>query len=56
MIWFILAVLAFLAGQVYLFHLLRKLDQFLARREIRKTEFTYDDSCRYWNEESEDVK
>ena len=37
-----------------MFHLLGKLDRFLARREIRKAEFTYDDSYRYWDEGSEE--
>ena len=46
-IWIVLAVLSFIAGQVYLFYLLRKLDKFLERRPSNEPSFTYDDSCRY---------
>ena len=46
-IWIILAVLSFIGGQVYLFHLLRKLDKFLKRRPGNEPTFTDDDSCRY---------
>ena len=46
-IWIILAVLSFIAGQVYLLYLLSKLDKFLERRPSNKPTFTYNDSCRY---------
>ena len=46
-IWIILAALSFIGGQVYLSHLLRKLDKFLERRPSKEPTFTYDDSCRY---------
>lgn len=46
-VWIILAVLSFIGGQVYLYYLLRKLDQFLERRPKNDPSFTYDDSYRY---------
>ena len=50
-IWIILAVLSFIAGQVYLFRLLRKLDLFFDRTSAKKPTLRNDDSCR----SSEDV-
>ena len=50
-IWIILAVLSFVAGQVYLVYLLKKLDKFLERRPSNEPTFTYDDSCRYPDED-----
>ena len=46
-VWIILAVLSFIAGQAYLFYLLRKLDKFLEHRSGNEPTFTHDDSCRY---------
>lgn len=59
MIWLILALLSFIGGQIYLFHLLGELDRFLAKRPDAKG-FTYDDNFRYWDdisdkEETEDA-
>ena len=50
-IWVILAVLSFIGGQVYLFCLLRKLDKFFECKPGNEPTFTYDDSCRYPEED-----
>ena len=50
-VWIILAVLSFAGGQAYLVYLLRKLDKFLERRPGNEPTFTYDDSCRYPEED-----
>lgn len=50
MIWILFAVLSFIGGQMYLFHLLAKLDQFLAKQSEKTTGFTYDDQFRYWDD------
>lgn len=50
MIWLILAVLSFIGGQMYLFHLLKELDKFLERREPQQPGFTYDDDFRYYDD------
>ena len=49
--WILLAVLSFAGGQAYLFHCLKKLDKFLKRRPSNEPSFTYDDSCRYPDED-----
>ena len=50
-IWIILAVLSFIGGQAYLFYCLGKLDAFLAQRPSNEPTFTFDDSCRYPDED-----
>ena len=50
-VWIILAVLSFVGGQAYLVYLLRKLDKFLERTPGNESIFTYDDSCRYPEED-----
>ena len=50
-IWILLAVLSFLGGQACLVYLLKKLDKFLERRPSNKPTSTYDDSCRYPEED-----
>ena len=50
-VWIILAVLSFVGGQAYLVYQLRKLDKFLERRPGNEPTITYDDSCRYPEED-----
>lgn len=50
-VWIILAALSFIGGQVYLFFRLQKLDKFLERRPSNEPTFTYDDRCRYPDED-----
>jgi len=50
-IWIILAVLSFIGGQIYLVYCLKKLDKFLRKRPSNEPTFTYDDSCRYPEED-----
>ena len=51
MVWILLAVLSFFGGQVYLFFGLRKLDQLLECSLSNQTDLTYDDCCRYPEED-----
>jgi hypothetical protein len=50
MIWIIFAVLSFIGGQMYLFHCLKQLDQFLEKRQPSCPSFTYDDDFRYYDD------
>jgi len=50
-IWIILAVLSFIGGQVYLFIRLRRLERFLEHSPGNEQTLTYDDSCRYPEED-----
>ena len=51
LVWIILAALSLIGGHIYLFCCLRKLDTFQKRRASNKPAFTYDDSCRYPDED-----
>lgn len=46
-LWIILAVLSFIAGQAYLFRCLGKLDRFRKHRPSYESALTYDDAYRY---------